>query len=145
MTAYTVQDRASIAIEIGQLKETLVGLANTKDHKNGFLFSGFQGENSSFNTNFDGSINYQGDRGVHSVQISETMKMNTSMDGGSVFLRVNTENGRQSVFDIVSKIETDLLSGFVDVNLISEMNAAVDHIAVQRSMAGAQINKVKYS
>ena len=63
-------------------------------------------------------------------------EMNISMDGGSVFLRVNTENGRQSVFDIVSKIETDLLSGFVDVNSISEMNAAVDHIAVQRSMAG---------
>ena len=37
-----------------------------------------------FNTNFDGSINYQGDRGVHSVQISETMKVDTSMDGGSV-------------------------------------------------------------
>ena len=134
-----MQDRASIAIEIGQLKETLVGLANTKDHKNDFLFSGFKVKTVHFNTNFDGSINYQGDRGVHSVQISETMKMNTSMDGGSVFLRVNTENGRQSVFDIVS--ETDLLSGFVDVNSINEMNAAVDHIAVQRSMAGAQINK----
>ena len=74
-------------------------------------------------------------------QISETMKMNTSMDGGSVFLRVKTEAGRQSVFDIVSKIETDLKAGFVDKASIGEMNAAVDHIAVQRSMAGAQINK----
>ncbi len=139
--SYTVQDRASIAIEIGQLKETLVGLTNTKDHKNDFLFSGFKVKSAPFKTNFDGSVHYQGDRGTHSVQISETMRMNTSMDGGTVFLRVKTENGRQSVFDIVSKIETDLMSGFVDPSSIGEMNAAVDHIAVQRSMAGAQINK----
>ena len=139
--SYTVQDRVSIAVEIAQLKETLVGLSNAKDHKNDFLFSGFKVTTAPFEKQFDGGVTYKGDRGVHSVQISETMKMNTSMDGGSVFLRVKTEAGRQSVFDIVSKIETDLKAGFVDKASIGEMNAAVDHIAVQRSMAGAQINK----
>lgn len=139
--SYTAQDRASIAIEIGQLKETMVGLTSAKDHKNDFLFSGFKVKTVPFTTNLDGTVTYNGDRGVHSVQISETMKMNTSMDGGSVFLRVKTDTGRQSVFDIVSKIETDLTAGFVDESSIGEMNAAIDHIAVQRSMAGAQINK----
>ena len=54
-----------------------------------------------FTKNVDGSISYNGDRGQHSVQISESMTTATGIDGGSAFMRVETENGRRSVFDII--------------------------------------------
>jgi flagellar hook-associated protein 3 FlgL len=91
----------AILQEMDQLFEVAVSLANTKDSLGRPLFSGRSSVDVPFSKNVDGSIEYHGDRGKHSVQISESLNVATGVDGGSTFMRIETENGRRSVFDIL--------------------------------------------
>ena len=40
--------------------------------------------------NIDGDVTYNGDRGQHTVQISESLNVATGIDGGSALMRVET-------------------------------------------------------
>ena len=91
----------AILQEMDQLFEVAVSLANTTDSLGRPLFSGRSSVDVPFSKNVDGSIEYHGDRGKHSVQISESLNVATGVDGGSTFMRIETENGRRSVFDIL--------------------------------------------
>ena len=97
----------AIATEMKQLKEVLLGLANTTDANGVGIFSGFNGVTTPFEMAPDGAVNYVGNRGQSYVQISENMTLATNIDGGSAFMRVNAGDTRRSVFDIIdSTIKT---------------------------------------
>lgn len=96
--------RRAILTEVQALRETLVDLANTKDAHGESLFSGYKTDNDAFVRSPDGSVRYNGDRGVHTVQVSENVNVSTGLDGETVFGRVETQNGRRSVFEIVDGV-----------------------------------------
>ena len=91
----------AILQEMRQLSEVALSLANTSDSLGRPLFSGRSSVDVPFVKDIDGNINYKGDRGQHSVQISESLNVTTGIDGGSAFMRVETLSGRRSVFDIM--------------------------------------------
>jgi flagellar hook-associated protein 3 len=105
---YSASDRKAIGAEVTQLKDALLGLANAKDEAGKFLFSGFKVGQMPFVANADGSLEYKGDRGVHSVQVSESMKMNTGIDGAAVFLRADAGGNATSVFKVLETLEKNL-------------------------------------
>ena len=96
--------RKAILTEVQALRETLVDLANTRDANGESLFSGYKTDKEAYTRNPDGSINYNGDRGVHTVQVSENVNVSTGLDGETVFGRVDTANGRSSIFEIVDGV-----------------------------------------
>jgi flagellar hook-associated protein 3 FlgL len=97
----------AIATEMKQLKEVLLGLANTTDSNGVGIFSGFNGVTKPFEMAPDGAVTYVGNRGQSHVQISENMTLATNIDGGSAFMRVEAGDTRRSVFDIIdSTIKT---------------------------------------
>ena len=102
--AYDGFSRKAILTEVTSLKETLVDLANTKDSYGQSLFSGFRTDKEAFIRNIDGTISYNGDRGTHTVQVSENVIVGTGVDGETVFGRVETVNGRKSIFEIVEGV-----------------------------------------
>ena len=79
----------------------LLGLANTTDANGQGIFSGYNGVGRPFELNVDGSVGYLGNRGQNNLQISENMTIATNIDGGSAFMRIDTDGGRRSLFDIV--------------------------------------------
>ena len=91
----------AISTEMKQLKEVLLGLANTTDARGIGIFSGYNAMSKPFEMAGDGSVNYLGDRGQSHLQISQNMTVATNIDGGSAFMRINTDGGRRSLFDIV--------------------------------------------
>ena len=91
----------AITTEMKQLKEVLLGLANTTDARGIGIFSGYNAMSKPFEVAGDGSVNYLGDRGQNHLQISENMTVATNIDGGSAFMRINTDGGRRNLFDIV--------------------------------------------
>lgn len=105
---YDSFSRRAILTEITQLREVLVDLANTKDSRGHSLFAGFKNEATAFVTNADGKIVYNGDRGTHTVQVSENMNVPTSLDGLTVFGRVETVNGRRDIFEIVDSVSASI-------------------------------------
>jgi flagellar hook-associated protein 3 FlgL len=78
-------DRLSIRKEVTQHKAFLVGLANTKDAQGQALFGGYMTNTAPF-----------------------SMSLATGLDGAASFMRVQTEQGPKSVFDIVAEFETSL-------------------------------------
>jgi len=101
---YDAFSRRAILTEITELREVLMGLANTKDARGHSLFAGFNTDAEAFVKNSDDTISYNGDRGTHTVQISENMTVPTGIDGATVFGRVETANGRRDLFSIVDSV-----------------------------------------
>ncbi len=99
--ALNEEGHLAISTEMKQLKEVLLGLANTTDANGQGIFSGFNGVDRPFEMQVDGSVEYLGNRGQNSLAISENMSISTNIDGGSAFMRIDTEGGRRSLFDIV--------------------------------------------
>ena len=99
--ALNEEGHLAISTEMRQLKEVLLGLANTSDANGQGIFSGFNGVDRPFEMKVDGSVEYLGNRGQNSLAISENMSISTNIDGGSAFMRIDTEGGRRSLFDIV--------------------------------------------
>jgi flagellar hook-associated protein 3 FlgL len=98
--AYDAFNREGIAREMEQLTDVLLSQVNTKDTRGQSLFSGFNSNIEAFSRDITGKVSYNGDRGVQSLQISENMSVNTSIDGGTAFMKVGTLDGNRSIFDI---------------------------------------------
>ena len=86
-------------LKVDALKEVVVEIANNRDAQMA-VFSDLK-LISPFLKELDGSVSYAGDRGQHTVQISESMKVKTSIDGGTTFMAVPIESGVKSVFEII--------------------------------------------
>ncbi len=99
--AYGPNERLSLLAEAKEMTKLMVEIANTRDAQGQSLFAGYKSAGVAFTMTPNGEIEYQGDRGVSALQISENMTIGTSLDGGSVFGRVETEGGRKSVFDLL--------------------------------------------
>ncbi|MDC1259045.1 hypothetical protein N8067_03275, partial [Planktomarina temperata] len=69
---------------------------------------GYQTNDDPFKINLDGSVRYSGDNGLHSLPVSASLNITTGVDGVSSFMRVQTQEGTKSVFDIVQEFETSL-------------------------------------
>ena len=101
----------AILNELKQLSEVALGLANTTDSMGRPLFAGRSSVDVPFTKNVDGTVAYNGDRGQHSVQVSESVTTLTGIDGGSAFMRVETPNGRRSVFEVIQSAMNSIETG----------------------------------
>jgi flagellar hook-associated protein 3 FlgL len=101
----------AILNELKQLSEVALGLANTTDSMGRPLFAGRSSVDVPFTRNVDGTVAYHGDRGQHSVQVSESLTTLTGIDGGSAFMRVETPNGRRSVFEVIQSAMNSIETG----------------------------------
>ena len=111
-----VPERIAIRTEVEQLANVMLEIANTRDAQGQSLFAGYHTNSQAFIKNVDGTFTYKGDRGKHTLQISESMNVATSIDGGTAFETVDTGAGRKSVFDIITNVvntigNADALSG----------------------------------
>lgn len=136
-------DRKAIGMEIVQLKEAMIDMANSRDANGEFLFSGYRLNTRPFNIEQNGRVAYAGDRGIHAVQISETMKANAGADAAELFLRVETADGPTSVFSIMEELEAGLFTDNVPEDSVPDLVRAIEHLAVGLTSIGAHINKVE--
>jgi len=135
-------DRRAISFEIGQIRESMLSLANSKDVNGDYLFAGYRSNTQPFVTNEAGEVEFFGDRGVHSVQISQTLRANTGLDGAAVFMRVDTDEATKPFFDILTAMERELQGGALNNDIVAELNASIDHFAVNQTRVGAELNKL---
>ena len=61
-------------------------------------------ETQPFEKNNKGVIEYKGDRGTNSVAVSETRNVGTTLDGGSVFMAVKSDNSVAPMFNVLEDI-----------------------------------------
>lgn len=134
--------RKAISIEVKAILENLRDIANSTDASGRQIFGGFKVGEKPFQTSVSGTTTYSGDRGKQEIMISASMRLQTSLDGSTVFERVPTEaDGYKSIFELVGSFHTSVESGVGSDLPINELKSAVSHIGDQRALVGAQMNK----
>ena len=81
----------AIGVELEDIHDALLALANTQDTNGDFLFAGFQNQQQPFTETVTGSIQhvvYNGDQGQRSLQISETRQILVDDPGREIFLEI---------------------------------------------------------
>ena len=102
-------DREAIALEIDEMKEELMSLANQQDSNGSFIFGGFKTKTEPFQKDIDGKIKYMGDSGITSLSISETMIVETSVDGENLFEKIKMSSGLAvSMFTMLENISNSV-------------------------------------
>ena len=91
--ALSQNDRQSIAAELGEREDELLGLMNTRNARGEYLFAGFQGKTQPFVRQADGSYAYQGDEGQRKIQIASSLDIPISDNGKKTFVNI-TDAGR---------------------------------------------------
>ena len=74
-----LQDRQSIALELGTLRDQILSMANSQDSNGNYLFSGSKAGSPAFNKDGSGRVNYQGDQARMKVNVGDNSRMNLNM------------------------------------------------------------------
>ncbi|MGE4335724.1 MAG: flagellar hook-associated protein FlgL, partial [Pigmentiphaga sp.] len=83
---YSDADRASIANVLNEMRDTLLGFANTTDGNGQYLYSGDKGNIEPFAADGAGGVAYHGDAGTRAIQVAQTRQMSSAVSGAEVFL-----------------------------------------------------------
>ena len=140
---FSVADRVAMKQEVTQLKDSMFEIVNSEDASGQALFAGYKVNQNAFSRDENGYIQYMGDRGNNVVNISENMTLSLGIDGASAFLRVPSENRHKSVFGIIEAIEDNFEDANFPKNSISDLQSAIDHLSLQQTYVGAQLNKAE--
>ncbi len=89
----TDADRAAIAGEVSARLGELVGLANTKDGNNEYLFAGHATQTKPFVRTAGGAFVYNGDQGQRELDLSPDYRITVDDSGSSVFQFIRNGNG----------------------------------------------------
>ena len=101
---FGAQDREALALELIEMKEEMLSTANSTDSSGAYIFGGYHTGTQPFEKNSKGFIEYKGDRGTNSVAVSETRNVGTTLDGGSVFMAVKSNNAVAPMFNVLEDI-----------------------------------------
>jgi flagellar hook-associated protein 3 FlgL len=146
---YSAVDRKSIDLEVKQLRDQLLSLANTQDVNGNFIFSGSRVSKQAFATDNNGKLVYQGDQTVSSTGVGDQSAVDMNRSGTNPFdkiVRVDGNNKKTAVgfFQVI-----DDLSAALQANDASTIKRAVGEVGtLQQGLSdslasiGAATNKI---
>ena len=140
---YNNNDRKSIKAEISELRALTVDLANSKDTNGNSIFSGYRTNILPFVENIDGEIEYKGDQGNHSLKVSETVTMPTSINGASAFMRIKTDDGYTSLFSVLDNLIDEVETVGASDESLEHLNNSLNHLSINTTKIGANLNKAE--
>jgi flagellar hook-associated protein 3 FlgL len=135
------EQRTAIALEVRQILDEVIGLANRKDGTGNFLFSGFQVLTVPFTDNGAGVFSYAGDTGQRQIQIGPARQVADGDSGQAVFLDIQDGGGgSEDVFTTLYTLATDLEANAPNGASLDQLDNAIDHLLGFRATAGARLN-----
>ncbi|MCP3673257.1 MAG: flagellar hook-associated protein 3, partial [Gammaproteobacteria bacterium] len=90
---YGDTERNSLAVEMNELLEQMVGFANFKNSSGDYLFSGNKIDQIPFTKQSTGNYSYEGDQGVRNIQISTSAQVEMNDSGYQLFQNILNGNG----------------------------------------------------
>ena len=136
-------DRSAIAMEVRNLRDQMLSLANSRDTNGRYIFAGYKVDLKPFVQTEDGKVEHKGDRGVHTLQISDNQRLSTSLDGAEVFLRVRQEEGIVDIFESIDDMIASLENGKMEDIHLDRMSVAVEHFSLQQTKLGSEMNRAE--
>jgi flagellar hook-associated protein 3 FlgL len=81
-------DRKAIAIEVGQIRDQVFDLMNSRNPAGEYIFAGFQSASPAFSLNVSATgnkYNFEGDGGENKIKVSDTISLQMNHSGQDVF------------------------------------------------------------
>src|SRR5579871_202349 len=113
--ANSSSDLTSIATQIQQLEQQLMGTANSTNATGQYLFAGYSVDTQPFVRASSGAVSYVGDTGAASVPVDGGTSVQTGDPGSSVFMNVPTGNATFTTAASASNTGT----GVIDTGTVS--------------------------
>ncbi|ARW08478.1 flagellar hook-associated protein FlgL [Bacillus atrophaeus] len=131
----------SIGVEVNQLKEQLLNIANTQVNGR-YIFNGTNSDSPPVVDNGDGTYTIPDADDVN-VNISSNMTLKVNSDPKSAF--GGTSASGQNVFEMLESLENALNSGSVDdlKSTLSDIDQFTDGMSAERSDIGARYNRLE--
>jgi flagellar hook-associated protein 3 FlgL len=145
--AYSNQERVSIATDLNESLQTLIGMANAKDAYGNYLYAGYQTATQPFVASAAGA-NYQGDNGQQLLQVDSERQMAVNVSGDNLF-----KAGGNDIFATLSSLvsllntpisdaasQATLTSGLASA--MSSLSSSVDNVLNIRASVGNKLNEL---
>jgi flagellar hook-associated protein 3 FlgL len=156
------EDRKAIGAEIEQIRNQVLDLMNTRNASGEYIFAGYQSSSQAFEFNPSASgdkVSFLGDDGENQIQISDSVKIQSTSSGKSIFQEVfarlnfstsasagvNIETARvdeQGTFDKFHKQNFDTLNPINNQYQIEVL--AGDQVAITNVGTGAVVSTQDY-
>jgi len=107
-------DRQTVSLEMSQLRDQMLSLANSQDSNGNYLFAGSRVTQMPFSPDAKGMVMYQGDQNRMIVGVGDNRRMNLNMAGTDAFTNVVRDDGKggrvgigffQSLNDLVNSVK----------------------------------------
>ena len=142
-------DRHSIALEMTQLKDQILSLANSQDSNGNYLFAGSRVGQMPFAQDAKGAVVYQGDQSRMVVPVGDNRRMNLNMPGSDAFVHMVRDDGKGNKVGIgFFQALTDLVNSVQNVDRpniqrgIGELDKMQQGISDANAQVGTDMNVV---
>lgn len=120
-TVLSAADRQTLATEVEEMTKQMLGLMNTKDVQGEYLFSGYQGEQKTYEYNQDTKrYQFMGDDGRRMIQIGPDNRIASTDSGLELFEKIEgperpvVTNNPDGAVTLVGVADTELFEAEVD-------------------------------
>lgn len=100
------EGRTGLRIQVAELRDAMMEIANRTDPMGQPLFGGYS-PSPAFVETHEG-VSFNGDLGVPSLRVSETMQVDTSVNGADVFMSLPASGDLKGVFAVMDDLEASL-------------------------------------
>ncbi|MFC0272214.1 flagellar hook-associated protein FlgL [Metabacillus herbersteinensis] len=131
------EDLKAIGVEIGQLKEDLVGVANTQVAGR-YIFNGTQTDKAPITKNADGTLDFSNmTTSAFNVEVSKGVQLKVNANADKVF--------GEDFFATLEAIESGLNNGKLENSdeLLGQLDIHFDTMSSERSELGARYNRLE--
>jgi len=146
---YSAVDRKSIDLEVRQLRDQLLSLANTQDVNGNFIFSGSRVGKQAFATDENGKLVYQGDQTVSATGVGDQSAVDINRSGTNPFdkiVRVDDNNKKTAVgfFQVIDDLSAALQSNDAGSikRAVGEVGTLQQGLSDSLASIGAATNKI---
>lgn len=138
------QERTAIALEVRQVMDEVLSLANTKDSSGEYIFAGYQSQSTPFSHNGAGTFTFSGDQGQRQLQVGPSRQIAVGDSGLDVFMKIDNAagSGYQDVFTTLYTLATDLEANAPNTDRITEIDNALDNVLGVQARIGARLNAI---
>ena len=140
-------DRIAIAVEMEELNQHLLGLANTRNANGEYLFSGFKTDTPPFSKNSAGGYDYAGDTHRREIQIAGDRRITDGDFGESVFgvptgaaPALGPSGPVDNVFEAIDKFAADLRANAPQGSSLDDIAGALDKMLTTEASVGVRLN-----
>lgn len=117
---YSLDNLETVAQELEELKEELVGLGNTRDGNSEYIFAGYDVDSKPFQVNEFGTVEFFGDQGVRELQVGSGV--DAAINDSGFDLLMNLSNGNGSFNSTIGASNTG--SGVIDEGVVFDPSVA---------------------